>query len=87
MANANKEMEMNSTMFLSESELYRLTGYELPKCQAKWLRANGIKFLINCNGHPIVLIKAVEAIMGIKATNDRKTQPNENALRALMAAN
>jgi hypothetical protein len=47
-------------MFLTDDELYKLTGYKYSACQIKWLKANGIMHKVNRKGHPVVTRRAVE---------------------------
>ncbi len=43
-------------MFLSTSELERLTGKRRPSAQVRWLRAHGFRFTVNGLGEPIVAL-------------------------------
>lgn len=72
-------------MFLSEVEIMELSGYKIPKCQMKWLREHGIKFVASADGKPKVMIKHLEIIMGCAPKTERlKTKPDFDALDKLM---
>ena len=47
-------------MFLSKDQVKELTGYQFPRNQIRWLRANGYAHAIARNGRPIVMIAEVE---------------------------
>ena len=47
-------------MFLSIDQVKDLTGYQCPRNQIRWLRANGFAHAIARTGRPIVLIAEVE---------------------------
>ncbi len=66
-------------MFLTQEELHELTGYQIPKCQMRVLRENGIKFIIGRDGKPKVLTSAVEENYGLKSNKEKKTVPNYKA--------
>lgn len=77
-------------MFLSQQEIQDLTGYKVQKKQIQWLRENGIKFLVGCDGKPRVMESHLEAIIGAdstKGTTKRRTEPNESALNKWMGLN
>jgi hypothetical protein len=43
-----------SAAFLDDDDLKRLTGYKRPADQARWLEDNGIPFILNRLGRPVV---------------------------------
>lgn len=47
-------MKWGKTMFLKKGELVDLTGHERPTIQVRWLRSNGIPFIVGGDGHPKV---------------------------------
>lgn len=47
-------------MFLSDEEIYDLTGYHQPTKQAAMLRKQGIPFHVNAAGHPKVARAIIE---------------------------
>jgi hypothetical protein len=47
-------------MFLTDTELARLTGRKTKSKQIAWLRAEGLPFRISATGHPVVTRAAVE---------------------------
>lgn len=51
-------------MFLSDSELRELTGYQKPSAQMRWLKAQDIVFLIGGDGLPKVLRSVIIARLG-----------------------
>jgi hypothetical protein len=50
-------------MFVSRDDLQELTGYVRRAEQTRWLRANGINFMINRRGYPMVLQSELERAM------------------------
>lgn len=50
----------SSRMFLTDEEVYQLTGSRRRKGQAEVLRRNGIPFFIRADGWPVVTVAAVE---------------------------
>ena len=65
-------------MFLTDAEVRTLTGYHKPSKQAEQLRAQGIRFVLNRLGRPVV---AREWLESGAATATKKTSPNFAALR------
>lgn len=51
-------------MFLSNSDLVQLTGYQKPSAQARWLEQVGLPFLKGGDGKLKVLRLAVEQRLG-----------------------
>lgn len=51
-------------MFLTDSELYDFTGYQLPGKQAKWLAEKGYLFEIGADRKPKVLRAHIMARLG-----------------------
>jgi Domain of unknown function (DUF4224) len=45
----------DTSPFLEEPDLKRLTGRHQKSRQIEWLRSAGIPFRINATGHPVVL--------------------------------
>lgn len=43
-----------SAAFLDDDDLRRLTGYKRPADQARWLEENGVPFVRNRLGRPVV---------------------------------
>ena len=66
-------------MFMTDKEVYQLTGYKLPHFQIQWLRSNGIKFLVGADQRPRVSRKAIEDMLGGSVPQRRK-EPNFEAL-------
>jgi len=70
-------------MFLDRDELKGLTGYTRASAQMRWLREQGIPYLVNAIGMPVV---ATEEIQRKLVRGDRNTQsrsePNWGALNA-----
>lgn len=68
-------------MFLSAKELKNMTRLGRPKFQARWLRANGIPFLIRSDGTLLVSRSAVEdKLGGMSDRAVRSKQPNWSAM-------
>lgn len=51
-------------MFLTPEETARLTGAKFKKKQIEWLQRNGVKYMLNCLGQPVVLVSTVEKRLG-----------------------
>jgi hypothetical protein len=62
-------------VILSPSDLRRQTGYVRYSAQARWLRRNGWRFVINGKGHPVVAI----------AERNRKIGAPQEPLPAILA--
>lgn len=69
--------------FLSTEELIELTGKKRSNAQVRFLRKRGIPFLLNGNNQPIVLIKTIEEVLGVRERTPNKTKPNFEALKQL----
>ena len=41
-------------MFLTDDELFHLTGYKLPGWQVRWLKAHTWRFEVSAIGRPVV---------------------------------
>lgn len=69
-------------MFLSEKEIQELTGYKTKKCQAKWLRNNGFKYVLDRWGKPKVMIEHVNSVLGTtgRTNTKRRVEPNMEGL-------
>ena len=63
------------TDFLTEQELYDLTGYKQPGKQIAHLRKQGVRVLVTRNGHPRVLRSALE--------NKREPEPSKPNLEPM----
>ena len=59
-------------MFLTETELADLTGYQLPAYQRRWLIGNSYPFEIDARGRPKVLRAYTETRMGGTVTAKRE---------------
>lgn len=62
-------------MFLSNTELEQLTGYQKPSAQARWLEQVGIPFLKGGDGKLRALRLAVEQRLGATLVAVRKREP------------
>tara|TARA_B100001964_G_scaffold167909_1_gene184425 strand:+ start:4601 stop:4840 length:240 start_codon:yes stop_codon:yes gene_type:complete len=69
-------------IILTKDDIKELTGYAFPKYQRKWLRDNGIIFLVGADGCPKVSCAEVEnKLTDSKNTVTRKkAEPNFEAL-------
>lgn len=66
-------------MFLTPTEVQRLTGKKRPSAQARWLRSRGYKIDVNGLGEPIVAVaEANRKLVG--GTYTRNEEPNWGAL-------
>ncbi len=68
-------------MFLEQDEIEQLTGYKLGKKQVSWLSKSGIKFTVNRYGHPLVLKKHIETLLGAESTKSSRVEPDVRALK------
>ncbi|MBD9411251.1 DUF4224 domain-containing protein [Stutzerimonas stutzeri] len=59
-------------MFLSTSDLERLTGYQKPSAQARWLEQVGLPILKGGDGKLKVLRLAVEQRLGAPRTQPER---------------
>ena len=66
-------------MFLSEKDLYYLSGYKQPASQIRWLQSVKLKYLPDKDGKPKVLQRAVDEMLR-GAQNTRDNEPNFQAL-------
>lgn len=72
-------------MFLSEEDIKDLTGYKQNSSQIKWLRENGIRFLIGGDDKPRILASQIESLIGASfKQSKRRAEPNEEALNKYM---
>jgi hypothetical protein len=72
-------------MLLSQDDIRELTGYKKAASQIQWLRQNGIKHLIGCDGKPRVLLSQIESIIGSNTKNTkRRVEPDEQGLDQFM---
>lgn len=75
-------------MFLTQKEIVELTGYKQRTAQIKWLRENGIRFLLGGDDHPRILSSQIEQLIGsFSKSAKRKAEPNEEALQKYMGLN
>ena len=56
-------------MFLTESELFSVTGRQQPSAQVRWLRVNGWVFEVAGTGRPLVSRSYAEKRLGGSATD------------------
>ena len=47
-------------MFLTDHQMWVMTGYKQPVAQIRWLTDNDFRFVIRSDGRPNVLIRHVE---------------------------
>jgi hypothetical protein len=76
-------------MFLTDEEIFNLTGYKQTASQIKWLRQNGFKFLIGGDGKPRIMTSYLESIIGSYniSTPKKRVEPNfKNLEKALNRA-
>ena len=75
-------------MFLSSDDIFELTGFKRTASQIKWLRTNGIRFLIGGDGKPRVLESQIESLIGVNViqSNKIRTEPNFKNLEKLVNA-
>jgi len=66
-------------MFLSEKDLYYLSGYKQPASQIRWLQSVQIKYLPDKDGKPKVLQRAVDEMLRGNQPG-RRNEPNFQAL-------
>lgn len=52
-----------SATFLDSSEICELTGRKMKSKQIATLRSNGLPFIVNATGHPVVARAAIEGRM------------------------
>lgn len=72
---------MNMSLFLNAEELRDLTGYQKPRRQIEWLRAQGFIFRIAADGHPRVDRSHYLKLMGgMVEAQHKKTEPNFGGL-------
>lgn len=62
-------------MLLSQLELIELSGYQKPSAQIRWLRSQGISYLVGGDGLPKVLRSVVEARLGGAPTSIARKEP------------
>lgn len=72
-------------MFLTDEELYELTGAKRRDTRVRILRAMGIEHRVRPDGRVIVLRKHIEALLGgeLKTKAPRSPEPNWAALEQL----
>lgn len=62
-------------MFLSNSDVEQLTGYQKPTAQARWLEQVGLPYLKGGDGKLKVLRLAVEQKLGAAPANKPNREP------------
>ncbi len=67
-------------MFLSDSDIERLTGLSRRSAQSRWLLQHGFPHEVSHLGIPIVLKSVVEERLGV--TQPKKSEPNFAALQS-----
>ena len=67
-------------MFLSDSDIERLTGLVRRSAQSRWLLQHGFPHEVSHLGIPIVLESVVEERLGV--TQPKKSEPNFAALHS-----
>ncbi len=67
-------------MFLSDSDIKRLTGLSRRSAQCRWLLQHGFPHEVSHLGIPIVLKSVVEERLGV--TQPKKREPNFAALHS-----
>ena len=68
-------------MFLSHEEVARLTGYQRPSAQIRWLRKRGYRFEINGLGDPVVAIAEYTRKNVGSGEYKRHQEPNWEAMK------
>ena len=69
-------------IWLSDSDIERLTGYKQPSKQSTWLSQNGYKFTLAGNGKPLVDSEQ----FSVKSKVVKSKQPNFEAITHGQAA-
>lgn len=67
-------------MFLTDDEVFELTGYKYPKWQVAWLRERGWIFETNRLGRPKVEREYCRSKMGNQVADTATVQPNWAAI-------
>ena len=68
-------------IWLSDSDIERLTGYKQPSKQAAWLSQNDYKFTMAGNGRPLVPAEQ----FGVKSKPRAAASPNFGAINGKAA--
>lgn len=62
-------------IFLSQADLYAMTGLRRPSAIRRWLKAEGIRYIDGADGWPRVLQSAVvDRLGGVSAAEPREPQ-------------
>jgi hypothetical protein len=70
------------SLTLSPDELEELTGYKIPACQIKWLKAHGWCYVEAKGGRPKVSRKFAEQKLGVvQPANDDQAEPDFSILK------
>lgn len=62
---------MKEELFLTEEELYKMTGYKSGQKQATWLKANRIDYFKSKTGKPVVIRTHLQ-----RSSSSRKQKPH-----------
>ena len=58
------------SMCLDQSEIFEITGYNLPKYQRQWFDSNRWCYVRNRAGHPVVSREYAQQKLGLKGSDD-----------------
>jgi len=61
--------------FLTRDEIVLLTGRKRLKNQVQWLQQNGIRFVVNAAGLPVVLRATIQEMLGGKPVPKARQRP------------
>ena len=67
-------------MFLSATDIQRLTGYRRPSAQIGWLRRNGWRFSVNGLKQPVVAVAESERKLVGGSGATKQQEPDFEAL-------
>jgi hypothetical protein len=73
--------QSQNEMWLSQDEVYDLSGCKSKKTKCRWLRERGYIFESDKNGHPKVSRAYINERFGVKNINKKVTEPNFDGLR------
>jgi hypothetical protein len=71
-------------MILDLSDLQKLSGYQRPHDVKKWLRNNGVAFMVQASGNPVTTLDAVNRTLlgSIKRSEPDFSAPPAKSRRA-----
>ncbi len=72
------------SMFLTSQDIVKLTGYNRPSAQIRWLRRNGWRFTVNALSEPVVAIAESNRKL-VSGTTITTQQPDIGALNGQTA--